>query len=255
MDAFMDEDAFRQLLDESACVRFTERDVSARPEDVEPHRLTYQKREATIEDIRRGHSHISFTMSGETPEQIRERIEKRVNGMSIRDMTVALLNERQLLLNRDEQAELRALERRRLLEHGASVSKRRYLPFNKLKELRQAQSDFVREQLKENRNAGLIGLGKNGRKYTIGAGITENVHDLTWEKVHPSAAIAYRQLSDHRGRAYMWDGSKTITGTIGHFENGELKLKQSTIERLGGKMSKKVKRPHRKEQKKGKRHP
>lgn len=235
----MDEDAFRRLLDESARARFSERDVSARPEDVEPHRLVHQKREMLIDDMKRGRSQTLSLAPGETPEQLRERIEKRVNEMSIRDIMTTLLDERRLLLGRDEQAELQALERRRLLEHGASVTKRRYLPFNKLKELRQAQSDFVRAQLKENREAGLVGIGKKGRRYTLNVGIVENVHDLTWEKVHSTAAIAYKRLSDHRGRAYMWDGSKTITGTIGHFENGELKLRNSTIERLGGKLSEK----------------
>ncbi|ESU44570.1 hypothetical protein QR46_0970 [Giardia duodenalis assemblage B] len=239
MEAFVNEAAFEAFLAESGKIRYNEPSVAASASDIEPYRQAHERRENAVLAFRRKPFKRTEDAGGMTEEdklKKRDQVIQRVNSMSMVDLLTDLMQEKKLTLSRNEKADFAALKRRRMLEHGANTPKRKPLPLPELKKLRQAERAYNKQCQEETRETGLYGISKTGRKYTPTIGTIENLLDLTWEKVHPEAAKRHRKLSDHRGRPSMWDGSRSIDGLPGRYADGELRIKHSTIRRLGGRI-------------------
>ncbi|EFO63796.1 Hypothetical protein GLP15_2322 [Giardia lamblia P15] len=239
MEAFVNEAVFKAFLQESEKVRYSDPSVTALASDIEPYRQAHERRESAVLAFKRKPRNRTESMGNMTEEEKlikRDEIMKRVNSMSMVDLLTDLMQEKKLTLSRGEQADFAALKRRRMLEHGANTPKRKPLPLPELKKLRQAERAYNKQCQNETKEAGLYGISKTGRKYTPAMGTMENILDLTWEKVHPEAAKRHRKLSDHRGRPSMWDGSRSIDGLLGRYADGELRIRHSTIRKLGGRV-------------------
>lgn len=239
MEAFVNESAFEAFLKESGKVRYDNPSVSALESDIEPYRQAHERRESAVLAFRRraqNQAESAANMTEEDKLKKRDEVMQRINSMSMVDLLTDLMQEKKLTLSRNEKADFVALKRRRMLEHGANTPKRKLLPLPELKKLRQAERAYKKQCQDETRETGLYGVSKTGRKYTPSMGAVENVLDLTWEKVHPEAAKRRRKLSDHRGRPSMWDGTRSIDGVLGRYADGELRIRHSTIRKLGGRV-------------------
>lgn len=125
--------------------------------------------------------HIS---DDEKKEKTKQQIIKRVDNMTIDEITRELLKENKLVLSAAEKEYARKQEKLFLIKKGARIEKQQYMNLKDLKALRQEERVQMAKQARQLREDGMISIDKNGKSHTVSIGINMSDRDIVAKKVN-----------------------------------------------------------------------
>ncbi|CAL5974122.1 Conserved_hypothetical protein [Hexamita inflata] len=214
MQQFIDQSAFDQFVTKSSQVQF-------KPIE-EPSQIQKPvKNEKTVKTS-------SKLYNNKTPEQIKQEIIKRVESMTVDQITVQLLKDNKLALSPEEKQYKKQQEKLYLIKKGARIDTQKYMNFKDLKELRKKEHIDKEARDKQLREDGMIVIGRNGKSHVLQQGILLNDRDITTKKINSKITERAKQFSDRRGEQFKNEG---YAGTM---KDGVVNIK-NLIKKMGKK--------------------
>ncbi|CAL6070813.1 Conserved_hypothetical protein [Hexamita inflata] len=214
MQQFIDQNAFNQFVTKSSQVQF-------KPIE-EP--VQIQKSVKSEKSVKSN----TKLYNNKTPEQIKQEIIKKVESMTVDEITVQLLKDNKLALSAEEKQYKKQQEKLYLIKKGARIEKQKFMNFKELKDLRKKEHIEKETRDKQLREDGMIVIGKNGKSHVLQQGILLNDRDITTKKINSKITERAKQFSDRRGEQYKNEGY------AGAMKDGVVNIK-NLIKKIGKK--------------------